>query len=73
MRAGGELSARLEAARCRELAVAWDQKGEGAYADDYRARARLHSQDGSPVAAMQQVQEDQQDHGADERDQDRAG
>jgi predicted Zn-dependent protease len=39
MRAGGELSARLEADRCRELAHAWRQKGEGAYADDYQLRA----------------------------------
>ena len=39
MRAGGELSPRLEAERCRELARAWTQKGEAAYADDYRLRA----------------------------------
>jgi predicted Zn-dependent protease len=39
MRAGGELPARLEAERCRELARAWSAKGEAAYADDYRARA----------------------------------
>jgi thioredoxin-like negative regulator of GroEL len=41
MRAGGELSPRLEAARCRELAAAWDKKGETAYADDYRRRAEV--------------------------------
>jgi hypothetical protein len=40
MRAGGELPPRLEAARCRELATAWDAKGERAYAEDYRERAR---------------------------------
>ncbi len=73
MRAGGELSPRLEAARCHELAVAWDRKGHAAYADDYRARARLHSHDRSPVAAMDQMQDDQQDHRSDERDGDRAG
>ena len=39
MRAGGELSPRLEADRCRELARAWTQKGETAYAEDYRMRA----------------------------------
>jgi predicted Zn-dependent protease len=39
MRAGGELAPRLEAQRCRELALAWDKKGESAYADDYRRRA----------------------------------
>ena len=39
MRAGGELSPRLEAERCRELARAWAEKGEHAYADDYRQRA----------------------------------
>lgn len=39
MRAGGELPARLEADRCRELARAWSQKGETAYAEDYRLRA----------------------------------
>ncbi len=39
MRAGGELSHRLERDRCRELARAWTQKGEPAYADDYRLRA----------------------------------
>jgi hypothetical protein len=30
----------LEAERCRELAKAWDAKGQAAYADDYRERAR---------------------------------
>jgi predicted Zn-dependent protease len=39
MRAGGELPPRLEADRCRELSRAWDQKGESAYAEDYRVRA----------------------------------
>jgi predicted Zn-dependent protease len=41
MRAGGELSPALEAMRCRELATAWDHKGQPDYAADYRARARL--------------------------------
>jgi predicted Zn-dependent protease len=41
MRSGGELSAHLEAQRCRDLASAWERKGESAYADDYRERARL--------------------------------
>ena len=41
MRSGGELSAQLEAERCRDLAKAWEHKGQAAYADDYRARARL--------------------------------
>ncbi len=41
MRSGGELSAQLEAQRCRDLASAWERKGEVAYADDYRERARL--------------------------------
>ena len=40
MRAAGELPDRLEAERCRELAKAWDAKGQAAYADDYRERAR---------------------------------
>jgi predicted Zn-dependent protease len=40
MRAGGELPPRLEAARCRELAAAWEAKGEAAYAEDYRIRAQ---------------------------------
>jgi predicted Zn-dependent protease len=39
MRAGGELPPRLEAERCRDLAKAWLQKGEAAYAEDYRLRA----------------------------------
>jgi predicted Zn-dependent protease len=43
MRAGGELSLRLEAERCRELAAAWERKGQRDYADDYRDRARLHA------------------------------
>lgn len=41
MRAGGELPLRLEAERCRELAAAWERKGQRDYADDYRDRARL--------------------------------
>lgn len=41
MRAGGELSPALEAMRCRELARAWEQKGQLDYAADYRDRARL--------------------------------
>lgn len=41
MRAGGELSPALEAMRCRELARAWDHKGQPDYAADYRERARL--------------------------------
>jgi predicted Zn-dependent protease len=43
MRAAGELPPRLEAERCRDLARAWTQKGETAYADDYRQRAAAHS------------------------------
>jgi predicted Zn-dependent protease len=39
MRAAGDLGPRLEADRCRELALAWTKKGETAYADDYRLRA----------------------------------
>lgn len=39
MRAAGELPDRLEAERCRDLAKAWAQKGEAAYAEDYRLRA----------------------------------
>jgi predicted Zn-dependent protease len=39
MRAGGELSPRLEAERCRDLAAAWERKGQAAYAEDYRMRA----------------------------------
>lgn len=41
MRTGGELSPRLEAERCRELANAWDRKGHAEYARDYLDRARL--------------------------------
>ena len=43
MRTGGELPPRLEADRCRELARAWTQKGEAAYAEDYRLRAEAYS------------------------------
>ncbi|HTL36512.1 MAG TPA: hypothetical protein VL326_25440 [Kofleriaceae bacterium] len=39
MRAGGELPSHLEAERCRDLAKAWTQKGQTAYAEDYRLRA----------------------------------
>ena len=39
MRAAGELPPRLEAERCRDLAKAWSQKGQAAYAEDYRLRA----------------------------------
>ena len=38
MRHGGDLGARLEAERCAVLARAWTQKGEPAYAEDYRLR-----------------------------------
>lgn len=41
MRVGGELSPRLEAERCKDLATAWETKGQAEYADDYRDRARL--------------------------------
>ncbi|CAN5861922.1 hypothetical protein BH11MYX3_BH11MYX3_07730 [soil metagenome] len=41
MRAGGELAPMLEAERCKELAIAWDRKGQADYASDYRDRARL--------------------------------
>jgi len=41
MRTGGELSPTLEAVRCRELAKAWEHKGQHDYAADYRDRARL--------------------------------
>jgi predicted Zn-dependent protease len=41
MRAGGELAPALEAVRCRELARAWEHKGQPDYAADYRDRARL--------------------------------
>lgn len=43
MRSAGELPPRLEADRCRELARAWTQKGEAAYAEDYRLRAEAFS------------------------------
>jgi predicted Zn-dependent protease len=39
MRHGGDLGPRLEAERCAELARAWTQKGEPAYAEDYKLRA----------------------------------
>jgi len=41
MRSGGELAPALEAMRCRELATAWEHKGQPDYAADYRERARL--------------------------------
>jgi tetratricopeptide (TPR) repeat protein len=41
MRTGGELAPALEALRCRELARAWEHKGQLDYAADYRDRARL--------------------------------
>jgi predicted Zn-dependent protease len=41
MRSGGELAPALEALRCRELAKAWEHKGQPDYAADYRDRARL--------------------------------
>ncbi|HEU4735102.1 MAG TPA: tetratricopeptide repeat protein, partial [Kofleriaceae bacterium] len=41
MRVGGELAPALEALRCRELARAWEHKGQLDYAADYRDRARL--------------------------------
>jgi len=43
MRSGGELPPYLEAERCRDLARAWEQKGQVDYAADYRERARLHA------------------------------
>ena len=43
MRAAGELPPRLEADRCRDLAKAWAQKGQTAYAEDYRLRAEALS------------------------------
>jgi tetratricopeptide (TPR) repeat protein len=49
MRAGGELATHLEAERCRDLARAWTQKGEPAYAEDYRLRAEALAP--SPPAA----------------------
>jgi len=42
MRTGGELPARLEAERCRDLSRAWKHKGEAAYAEDYRMRAERY-------------------------------
>lgn len=41
MRTAGELAPHLEAERCRDLALAWEKKGQGDYASDYRARAQL--------------------------------
>ena len=35
-----DLSPRLDAERCDDLAQAWNTRGESAYADDYRRRAR---------------------------------
>lgn len=49
MRTAGELPPKLEADRCRELARAWAQKGETAYAEDYRIRAEAFS--GAPARA----------------------
>lgn len=43
MRGAGELPPRLEAERCRDLATAWEHKGQPDYADDYRARAHALS------------------------------
>lgn len=43
MRSGGDLAPHLEAERCRDLARAWEQKGQLDYAADYRERARLHA------------------------------
>lgn len=43
MRSGGELPLYLEAERCKELALAWERKGQADYAADYRERARLHA------------------------------
>jgi pentatricopeptide repeat protein len=43
MRSAGELPAHLEAERCRDLAIAWEKKGQVDYAADYRERARLHA------------------------------
>jgi len=50
MRAGGELATQLEAERCRDLARAWTQKGEPAYAEDYRLRAEALSPSQAPIA-----------------------
>ena len=41
MRSAGELPAPLEADRCRDLARAWERKGQSAYAEDYRNRAAM--------------------------------
>ncbi|HEY4059030.1 MAG TPA: tetratricopeptide repeat protein [Kofleriaceae bacterium] len=41
MRAGGELAPWLESERCRELATAWEAKGQAEYAAEYRARAKV--------------------------------
>ncbi|CAN5918687.1 hypothetical protein BH11MYX2_BH11MYX2_13930 [soil metagenome] len=41
MRAGGELAPWLEGQRCRELATAWETKGQAEYAAEYRSRAAL--------------------------------
>lgn len=41
MRAGGELAPWLEGERCRDLATAWDSKGQAEYAAEYRARAAV--------------------------------
>lgn len=41
MRTGGELPKFLEAERCRDLAKAWSQKGQTAYAEDYELRANM--------------------------------
>lgn len=43
MRAAGELPKALEAQRCNDLSRAWTQKGETAYAEDYRQRAAAHA------------------------------
>ena len=43
MRSAGELPPHLEAERCRDLARAWELKGQADYAADYRERARLHA------------------------------
>ncbi len=43
MRSGGELSVHLEFERCRDLALAWEHKGQVDYAADYRERARMHA------------------------------
>jgi predicted Zn-dependent protease len=43
MHTGVELPAYLEAERCRELALAWERKGQADYAADYRERARRNA------------------------------